>query len=121
MFQNSICLLDLSEFNLLNSEKTLTNILIIIYLSFIAWLSTVTPAIVDKAGQSFAGSGDEDIWVVELYLHAFWTATLDRVCSVSRCINPGEEPPVPAGWEARWAQHRFLGAVEKSTICFTSQ
>lgn len=97
MFQNPICLLDLSDFNRLSGEKMLKNILIIIYFSVIAWLSMVKPAIVDKASQSFACSGDEDIRLVELYLHAFWTATLDGVCSVSSCINPGEEPPVTVG------------------------
>ena len=97
MFQNPVYLLELSDFNRLSCEKMLKNILIIIYFSFIAWLSTVTPPVVDKRRQSFACSGDEDIWLVELYLHAFWTATLDGVCSVSRCINPGEEPPVAVG------------------------
>ena len=121
MLQDPIYSLDLSDFNRLSGEKMLKNILIIIYFSFIAWLSMVTSAIVGKARQSFACSGDEDIWVVELYLHAFWTAILDGVCSVSRCINLGEGPPVPIGLEARWAQHRFLDTVETSTISFSLQ
>ena len=36
MFQNPICLLDLSDFNRLSGEKMLKNILIIIYFSVIA-------------------------------------------------------------------------------------
>ena len=36
MFQNPICLLELSDFNRLNGEKILKNILIIIYFNFIA-------------------------------------------------------------------------------------
>jgi len=75
MFQNPICLLELSDFNRLSGEKMLKNILIINYFSFIEWLSTVIPAVIDKTRHSFACSGDEDIWLVELYLHAFWTAT----------------------------------------------
>jgi hypothetical protein len=97
MLQNPIRLIDLSDFNRISGEKVLKNVLIIVCFGFIAWLHVVTSAIVDKPRQNFACSGDEDIWVVELYLYAFWTATLDGVCSVSRCVKPGEEPPVPVG------------------------
>jgi hypothetical protein len=71
MFQNTICLLHLPDFNCLSGEKMLKNILMTIFFSLIAWLGTVTPVIVEKAMQSFACLGDEDVWVVELYLHAF--------------------------------------------------
>jgi hypothetical protein len=41
-FQNPTCLLELSDFNRLSGEKMLKSILIIVYFSLIAWLSTVT-------------------------------------------------------------------------------